>query len=68
MCIIFDSYDHLMFVYPVYQYIFYDQWPFYLVAMAKLESREFVKHQQGKKTITPEGKEDPVEVVSFLAL
>ena len=31
MSALFGSYDHLMIVYPVY--MFYDQWPFCLVAM-----------------------------------
>ena len=34
MCTIFGIYDHLMIVYPVY--VFYDQWPFCLVAMTTL--------------------------------
>ena len=32
------SYDHLMIVYPVY--VFYDQWPFCLVAMATLNLKK----------------------------
>ena len=35
---IFGNYDHLMIVYPVY--VFYDQWPFCLVAMATLNSKK----------------------------
>ena len=52
---IFDSYDHLMIVYPLY--VFYDQWPFCLVAMAKFfkvapaGKEDHVKHQQGKKNL-----------------
>ena len=43
---IFGSYDHLIIVYPVYE--FHDQGPFCLVAIA---SKKFIKHQlQGKKT------------------
>ena len=47
---LFGNYDYLMVVYPVY--VFYEQWPFCLVAMAKLVQKEAWKedpgaHQQG---------------------
>ena len=38
MWTIFGSYDHLMIIYPVY--VFYDQQPFYLVAMATYNSEK----------------------------
>ena len=38
MLSIFGSYDHLMFVYTVF--VFYDQWPFCLVAMATLNLKQ----------------------------
>ena len=40
MCAIFGSYDHWMIVYPVH--VFYDQWPFCLVAMATLNLKKKV--------------------------
>ena len=38
--------------------MFYDQWPFCLVAMAKLKRGKFVRHQQGKNIKAPAGKEN----------
>ena len=38
MWTMFGIYDHLMIVYPVY--VFYDQWPFCLVAMATLNFKK----------------------------
>ena len=38
MLTVFGIYDHLMIVYPVY--VFYDQWPFRLVAMATLDLKK----------------------------
>ena len=38
MCTIFGSYDNRMIVYPVY--VFYDQWPFCLVAMTTLNFKK----------------------------
>ena len=48
MLTIFGSYDHLMIVYPVY--VFYDQWPFCLVVMAKLK-QETCKAPARKETL-----------------
>ena len=45
MWTVFGSYDHLMIVYPVY--VFYDQWPFCLVAIATLNEK---KNDNSSKT------------------
>ena len=50
MCTIFGSYDHWMIVYLVY--VFYDQWPFCLVALAtlNLKKRNFLNDISSKTT------------------
>ena len=50
MWIIFGIYDHLMIVYQLY--VFYDQWPFCVVAMAtfNFEKRIFLNDNSFKTT------------------
>ena len=49
MCTIFGSYDYLMIVYRVY--VFHDQWPFCLVAIATLNlKKEFFFNDHFSKT------------------
>ena len=48
MWTMFGIYDHLMIVYSVY--VFYDQWPFYLVAMATLNFKKGIFFNDNFKT------------------